>query len=71
MIKYFLIIVNYHFPFETNNSGLAIKIEEYVPTIVPIIITKTKYFKDSGPKRKRANRTNTKVSEVLIERVIV
>ena len=47
------------------------KIDEYVPEIIPIKSAKTKVLIDSPPKRKSAKRTNTAVKDVFkdLERV--
>ena len=52
-----------------TNIGEAIKIEEYVPTIVPMRSTNIKLRVAGEPKAIRAMRTRKSVKEVLRERI--
>ncbi len=52
-----------------TRRGEAKKIEEYVPKNIPAVNIKAKYFVDSGPKKKRDNKTIITVSEVKIDRI--
>ena len=54
-----------------TKRGLAMNIDEYVPTTTPIIKASVKYLTDSPPKRNTAKRERRTVNEVFIERIMV
>ena len=51
-----------------TSSGEAIKMDEYVPTEIPIIKVNVNSFNESPPKKKIANNANNVVIDVLKER---
>ena len=53
------------------NNTLALKILEYVPAAIPMIIASTKSLVVSPPKKYRANMVNKAVNEVLMLRAKV
>ena len=50
---------------QSTKIGLAIKIEEYVPAMIPMNKASTKYFIVTPPNKNKASRTNKTVSEVF------
>ena len=56
---------------QTTSSGLALKIEEYVPETMPISSARTKTRIDSPPKRSSAVSVMMTVRQVLIDRPMV
>src|SRR4030042_1475221 len=54
------------FPPHIRTIGLATKIEEYVPTITPIIMANEKSCSTSPPKKNRATDVRRTVVEVII-----
>jgi len=58
-----------YLPFQETISELVIKIEEYVPTIMPTIKANEKYLILSPPKKNIADKTIRVVREVFKHRV--
>jgi len=56
---------------QASNKGGARNRDVNVPTIIPIIKVKEKYFKVSPPRKKMANKTKSVQIPVLSERVNV
>ena len=56
---------------QTTRSGTAVKVDEYVPVIVPTNRAKQKYLVVSPPIRNMANNIKIAVNELLSERVMV
>lgn len=59
----------YRFPvkfllYQLTKSGLAIKIDEYAPEVMPTINAKEKYFKVSPPNKNKEIITNKTVTTV-------
>ena len=53
--------------YQLTNNGLAIKIEEYAPEVIPIINANANHFKVSPPKKKSEIKTNSTVTTVEID----
>jgi hypothetical protein len=52
-----------------TRSGLARKIDEYVPKNIPAVSMRANTFVEAGPKKKSARSAIITVREVLIDRV--
>ncbi len=70
-ISFLIIGTNSYFFVISTKSGEAIKIDEYVPTIVPKRRASVNHLRLSGPKKNNAKSTIKTVDEVRIDRVIV
>lgn len=57
--------------FQTVRIGEAMKIEEYVPKMIPSVNARLKWKIDSAPSRTRATKVNSVEIEVFNDRAIV
>ena len=57
----------YFLRLNNESIGLATKIDEYVPAVVPTSIVNIKYFKLAGPKKYKATKISINVREVFID----
>ena len=55
----------------STSRGVAIKIDEYVPTMIPSTSASTKYCMEAAPNRSNATNVNSVDTDVLIERASV
>ena len=76
LLLYFVIKISYYLPcffsfLNATHVGAAMKIEEYVPAIRPIISASEKSLIASTPKKYKRTIVIKVVTDVFIERVIV